>query len=377
VIIAVNTRFLLKDRLEGIGRFSYEVLKRIVINHPEHQFYFIFDRPYSEEFIFAKNVTPVVIFPPARHAFLFIWWFELSIPRVLKRIKPDLFLSPDGYLSLRTSVPSCQVIHDLNFEHFPEYIPFMARKHYLHYFPKYARKAKHIITVSEYTKKDITNLYKIPAEKITVAYNGISGFFSPCNADEITQTQKEYTGGNPFFLFVGSLHPRKNIGNLMTAFDAFRKKTNASVKLLIAGQAYWWNKDMEKTYQNMQFREDVIFTGRIDNPTLRKLYGSALALTYVSLFEGFGLPIAEAMQCHTPVICSNTTSMPEVGGDAALYADPLSADSICDAMLKVYHEPGLRKQMVEKGIKQVEKFNWDHTEESVWKCIQLGAESTV
>lgn len=369
--IAVNTRFLLKDRLEGIGRFSYEVLKRMVTNHPEHQFYFIFDRLYSDEFIFAKNVTPVVVFPPARHAFLFVWWFELSLPRVLKKLKPDLFFSPDGYLSLRTKVPSFQVIHDLNFEHYPEHIPFMARKHYLHYFPKYARKARHIIAVSEYTKKDITELYKIAPEKITVAYNGISGDFTPCSSDEIVQTRKEFTGGQPYFLFVGSLHPRKNIVNLMRGFDRFRAQTHAPVKLLIAGQAYWWNSDMEKAYKEIQHREDVIFTGRIDNAALRRLYGSALALTYVSLFEGFGLPIAEAMCCDVPVICSQTTSMPEVGGEAAMYVNPLSHESISEAMEKIFSNGSLREEMVEKGRMQRTRFSWDQTAEVIAGVMQL------
>ena len=367
--IAVNTRFLLKDRLEGIGRFSYEVLKRIVTSHPEHNFFFIFDRPYSEDFIFAKNITPVVVFPPARHAFLFVWWFEFSIPRILKKINADLFFSPDGYLSLRTKIPSVQVIHDLNFEHYPEYIPFLARHHYLHYFPKFAHKARNIIAVSEYTKKDIVELYKISPEKVTVAYNGVSDFFTPCTKDEILKTQKDYTGAKPYFFSVGSLHPRKNICNLLLAFDTFRDKKPAEVKLLIAGEAYWWNNEMEKTYKNMRHREDVIFTGRIDNETLRRLYGSALALTYVSLFEGFGLPIAEAMCCNCPVICSNTTSMPEVGGDAALYIDPVSHESINDAMIRIIENDNLRIDMIEKGKKQKDKFSWDKTAEIVWESI--------
>ena len=112
--IAVNTRLLLKDKLEGIGWFSYESLKRICIAHPEHEFVFIFDRPYSEEFIFADNVTPVVVGPPARHPFLYILWFEISVAKVLRKHNVDVFLSTDGYLSLSTKVPSIAVLHDLN-----------------------------------------------------------------------------------------------------------------------------------------------------------------------------------------------------------------------------------------------------------------------
>ena len=130
MIIAVNTRLLLKNKLEGIGWFTFETLKRITQKHKEHQFVFIFDRPYSEEFIFSNNITPVVIVPQARHPFLWRWWFEKSIPKVLRRHKADLFLSPDGYLSLKTDVKSIAVMHDLNFEHHPNDLPFLVRRYY-------------------------------------------------------------------------------------------------------------------------------------------------------------------------------------------------------------------------------------------------------
>ena len=118
--IAINTRFLLKDKLEGIGWFTFEVVKQLVTNHPEHEFIFLFDRPYDKSFVFAKNVTPVVINPPARHPLLWYWWFEWSVPYALKKHKIDLFFSPDGYLSLKTNVPTVIVMHDLAFEHHPE-----------------------------------------------------------------------------------------------------------------------------------------------------------------------------------------------------------------------------------------------------------------
>ena len=148
--IAVNTRLLLKNKLEGIGWFTYESLKRIVLSHPEHDFYFIFDRKYDDEFVFAKNVTPIVVGPPARHPLLHFIWYEISIPRVLKRINPDVFISPDAFLSLSSKYPDLIVIHDLNFEHFPEYMPWLWRSYYRYFTPRYAKKAKRIATVSEF-----------------------------------------------------------------------------------------------------------------------------------------------------------------------------------------------------------------------------------
>ena len=146
--IAVNTRLLLKDKLEGIGWVAYECLSRIVKAHPDDEFYFLFDRKPDPKFIFAENVKPVVLFPQARHPFLYIIYFEISVRRALRKIKPDVFLSTDAYLSLGSETPQIAVFHDINFEHFPQDFPKLALWHYKKFFPKFARKAKKIITVS-------------------------------------------------------------------------------------------------------------------------------------------------------------------------------------------------------------------------------------
>jgi glycosyltransferase involved in cell wall biosynthesis len=134
--IAINTRFLLTGKLEGIGWFTYEICKRLVQQHPEHEFVFFFDRPFDPEFIFGKNVTPVVLFPPARHPFLFFAWFEVAVTRALNRHKIDVFFSPDGFMSLTTKVPTLLTIHDLAYAHFPEQIRFMDRKYYQYFMPQ-------------------------------------------------------------------------------------------------------------------------------------------------------------------------------------------------------------------------------------------------
>ena len=177
--IAVNTRLLLKDKLEGIGWFTYESLKRIVLQHPEHTFYFIFDRKHDPQFIFAENVIPVEIFPPARHPYLWYIYFEFSIPRVLRKIKPDLFLSTDGWLSLRTDVSQVDVIHDLNFEHRKDFLKSKYQDYYTRFFPKFAKKAVRIATVSEFSKQDLQRFYGIPEDKIDVVYNGSNEVYRP------------------------------------------------------------------------------------------------------------------------------------------------------------------------------------------------------
>ena len=367
--IAVNTRLLLKDKLEGIGWFSYEILKRVVQNHPEHQFLFIFDRPYDSDFVFADNVEAIVVGPQARHPFLYLIWFEFSIPRILKKHKVDLFLSPDSYLSLRTSIPSVTVIHDLNFEYYPKDLLFFARLYNKTMFPRFARKAKRVISVSEYSKEDIHKLYGIPKEQIDVVYNAANERFKALDSTEIVEARKEYSDGMPYFVYVGALNPRKNLVNLLKAFDKLCEAEGPNAKMIVVGNKMYRTQAIDDTYEKMKFKDQVVFLGHLKTEDLNRIYGGALALAYVSYFEGFGIPIVEAFRSHCPVITSNVTSMPEVAGDAALLVDPFSVDEISTALSRILNEDDLRKQLIEKGCQQVKKFSWDLSAEKMWESL--------
>ena len=370
MIIAVNTRLLIHGKLEGIGWFTFETLSRITRDHPEHQFLFVFDRPFSPEFIFSGNVTPIVLSPPTRHPVLWYIWFELQIPRILKKYKADLFFSPDGYLSLQTKVRQLAAIHDINFAHRPKDLPWLKAKYYNYFFPLFARKAQRIVTVSSFSKEDIHKTYHIGNDKIDVVYNGINTLYTPTSEDEKQTAKANYSGGKDYFLFIGSLHPRKNVTGLLLAYDAFRSSVESDVKLLIVGESMFKTRDIELTYEGMRYKNDVVFTGRLGNEALHQVLGASLALTFVPLFEGFGIPVIEAMNAGVPVICSNTTSLPEVGGDAVLYADPFDFAQVTDAMIQLYQDKELRESMIEKGFRQKEKFSWDKTADLLWKSIE-------
>ncbi len=370
MVIAVNTRLLIKGKLEGIGWFTLETLKRMTVNHPEHQFIFIFDRPYNQNYIFAENVTPVVIGPPTRHPVLWYMWFEFRIPPVLKKYKADVFLSPDGYLSTRTKVPQLAVIHDINFVHRPDDLPWLKAKYYNFYFRKFARIAKRIATVSFYSKEDITRSFKVDYDKIDVVYDGINQIFEPISEEEKIKTREKYSGGSEYFLFVGALHPRKNVSGLLKAFDAFKSVNGNDIKMVVVGGEMHKTGNIFETFENMRNKKDVIFTGRVSTVELHDIFGAALALTFVPFFEGFGIPVVEAMSAGIPVICSNTTSIPEVGGNAVLYADPIKIDQITDAMIKITTDKEFRESLIEKGFIQKDKFSWDETARLLWMSVE-------
>ena len=368
--IGVNTRLLIKNKLDGIGWHQYEVLKRVTVNHPEHQYFFFFDRPFDSSFVFSKNVTPIVLRPQARHPVLFKIWFNLSLKKALKKYGIDLFYSPDGYLSLTTKVKQIATFHDLNFEHYPGDLSRVNSKYYRVQFPLFSKKASHIITVSEFSKTDIIEKYKVDPNKITVIYNGVNTDYRPLSQKEKEDIREKFTDGAAYFLHVGSLHPRKNISRLISAFDLYKKTTQSTIKLVLAGNRYDWTNEMEKAFQQCSSNSDIVFTERLVQKDMVLLMGGAVCLTYVSYFEGFGMPIIEAMRSGTPVITSNCTAIPEIAGNAALLIDPFNTAEITNAMVNIYSKKELRDELIKKGLKQADKFSWDKSAERTWEVIQ-------
>ncbi len=367
--IAVNTKLLLKDRLEGIGWFEYETLSRITRSHPEHQFYFIFDRPYHESFIFSDNVCPIKTLLPSRHPLLWYLRFHHVIPQILRKHQIDLFFSPDGY-NVPPEHKSIIALHDLNYLHYPENLPPMARKYYKAFLPQYTKNAQRIVTVSEYSRHDIARSYGVNISKIDVVYNGSSEVFKPLSEAEKSAVKDKYTGGKDYFVFVGALNPRKNLIRLLAAFDEFCSRGVSDAHLLIAGVPMFRSSFFQVSHDALKHKDRISAMGRLDRDELAKLTGAAMSLLLPSTFEGFGIPIVEAMNCDVPVITSNITAMPEVAGDAALYVDPYSVESITSALVKMATEPKTRETLVIKGRLQRKKFSWDHTAEAVWNSIE-------
>ena len=365
-VIAVNTRILVSGKLEGIGNFTAEIFKRLVEWHPDYEFHFIFNYPFDPSFKYGENVITHVIPPPAKHPILVKIWYNFSLKRLLKKIKPDVFISPDAITSLTTNVKMLTVMHDLGFVHRPQDLPKTWSKFYNKYSKKFAEKSKRIATVSEYSKKDICETYGIPNEKIDVVYNGIKNSFHPANQEEI----QRLTQGQLYFFYIGSLHPRKNILNLVKGFEAFKTQTKNEIKLVLGGDFLFRSEEIKKLVNSLTCKKDIILTGRLSDKDLNTWLSGAIALTYIPYFEGFGIPLIEAMKCETPILTSNITSLPEVGAEAAIYVDPYSIPEITKGMIRIAEEPDLRAILIKKGKERLKDFSWDKSAKLLWESIQ-------
>lgn len=368
--VAINTRFLLPHKMEGFGWYTYEITKRLVEQHPEVTFILFFDRKFDPKFVFGENVIPVVLNPQARHPILFKIWFNLSVKRALKRYKADIFLSPDGYLSLTSDVKQIAVMHDLNFVHNPQDLKPVMRNYYLTQFPKFAKKAAHIITVSEYSKQDICNQYNVPASQVSAIWNGASEVFQPLKEDQVQSVRNKYSEGKPYFLFVGAIHPRKNVRRLIEAYAQYRQShPDSDMPLVIVGTELWNNAGMDIEISDA-LKSSIHFTGHLPLEELAMVMGAAEIFAFVPYFEGFGIPLVEAMRCGTPILAGDRTSLPEVAGDAALYCDPYSVEDIATKMSQLAEDESLQNELRSKGLERSKLFSWDKAAEKVWDVVK-------
>lgn len=368
--IVINCWVLRNKQIDGIGYFTINTLQRIIQSNPEVSFILLCDKGFTEPYFNFKNVTIKKTFPPYRHPLLYVFYMEFVVPFVLGRLKPDLFVSAEGFLSLISPCRQMPIIYDLNFEHYPENLAWKNRVYFRFFFKRFAKKATRIATISEYSKTDIVNFYKIPASKIDNVSCGINSNFYVLTDEEKKLTREKYSSGLPYFFFVGSMHPRKNMNRLLLAFNEFKKRTGSDFKMVIAGAMVWNRSDIEASYEASPYKNDIHFVGRLSDDELKLALGAAYALTFVPIFEGFGLPIVEAFQAGVPVLAAKATSLPEVAGDAAVYADPFDVESITAGMISLYENKyDLCHELVSRGFEQKKLFSWDRTASLLWKSI--------
>lgn len=368
--IAINAWVLRNRSIDGIGNFTIQTTIQLSKINPNLHFHVLVDWNFKEIYFNNwPNITINRIFPPRRHPILYIIFLDTILPIFLAWKKIDIFLGMDGMLSLLSSKKQISVIHDLNFKHYPHFLPFRNRLFYNYFFPLYAQKATKIATVSEFSKNDIVQTYHINPDKIKVVFCAAKEFFHSISEYEKTIIRQKYTLTDPFFVVIGTIHPRKNIENTLKAFSIFLNKINKPYKLILIGDFLWNNSSNFNLIRELKIESQVIFAGRLSDEETNDILASAEALLFMSYFEGFGIPILEAFSTSTPVICSNTTSLDEISDDAALKANPIDPEEISNKMIELIKSENKKLNLITSGTKRLNFFSWEKTAQAFIQII--------
>jgi glycosyltransferase involved in cell wall biosynthesis len=375
--IAVNTRFLLHDQLEGIGIVTDEVMKRMVSAHPEDQFDYYFDRRHHDRFVQSPNIQAHDFPPVTRLPVLIRWWLNQPVRKHVTKSKADVFFSPDGFIPLGMSVPKVSMFHDVAYLRYPEHLQPRIRRFYAKWIPRYMAYTNHIITVSEFSKKEIIEGYGVSPEKISVVYNGTTHTYKPLDALQKESVRRQYTQGRPYLLYLGAIHPRKNVLTLIKAFEHFKSTVASDFQLVVAGRKAWHTEDVFLAIENSKFKKEIHLPGYVPTAHAVHLVGAATAMVNPSFYEGFGLPLVEAMASGVPVICSNVSSFPEVAGDAALLFDPDNVDELSHQLHSVTCDDKVRLQLILRGLERAKFFSWDKAADNIYGILRQVVESSL
>lgn len=368
--IAINCLFWQSTNKEGYGFFVQQIVFQLVSRQTVHRFILIFGEEIPKDVPTLPNIIVIQSGKPPKHTTEFLHWYNLKLPLLLKKYTPNLIFHPFGFCSLVGKTPQVLAIHDLAFLHYPSFIAKYHLWFYKMFTPKFIKKAVTVLTVSEFSKQDIIKHYKTLPQKIKVVYSAAKENFLPLGFNEQQLVKQQYAQGHNYFLVVGGIHPRKNVTTALKAFSIFKKWQQSNLKLVIVGRKAWQYQSFIKSLQTYKYKNDVVLTDYISTNELAKITASAYASIYPSFFEGFGVPIIEAMQSGTPIICSNNSSLPEIAGNAALFFDTNNSQALAEQMILLYKNEDLRSSLIQKGIVQAKQFSWQKTAQLVWEEME-------
>lgn len=368
--IAIQAADLDARRIDGTRVYLWNVLRQLGKIAPQDEF-----------FIYHKQNFNPELTPPAfsnyriKELGRFPFWTQTRLAFELQKNSPEALWMPMHNIPLvkKKNLQTTVTIHDLAFKYFPEHFPLRDRTELSLLTDLAIKRSDKIIAVSESTKKDILKFYpQIKEAKIHVIHHGFDQeFFSRPAALEIKEelATSHKLQAKKYILYVGALQPRKNLERLIDAFSRIKKNFPEMKLVLAGGKAWLWEGILQKA-QSSPFQKDIIFIGQVGFEKARALYQQAAVFAFPSLYEGFGIPILEALAAGVPVVTANNSSLPEVGGDAALYADAENSEDLAEKIGKVLKDPNLQQEMIAKGKQQLQKFSWEKCAQETLKVIK-------
>ena len=363
----------------GVGRFVQGLVTALVKLDRENQYTLMYSRPERNSspprFPTESNVTARSLFLTER--LTNILWYKLGIAVPIELIGPvaDLYYFPDFALPPVRRGRSVITVHDLSFLLVPDCADARLRAHLEKVVPMSVRYADFVTADSENTRSELTALLDVEPNRVAVVYGGVDDQFHPVvDEAQLQSVRTKYGLFSPFVLYVGTIEPRKNLGRLLRAHIRLRTKYGSRHQLVVAGGLGWLYQDVLRDIEEIASEHEVIFLGRVPDQDLPSLYSLADVFAFPSLYEGFGLPPLEAMACGVPVVCSNTSSLPEVVGDAGVLVSPYDVDALSDALASLLNDPVRRRELADRGVVRARRFTWERSARQlleVWR--QLGA----
>ncbi|MEM9546805.1 MAG: glycosyltransferase family 1 protein [Bacteroidota bacterium] len=346
----------------GIHVYTKELLKALSKVDKKNEYFVIRSERKNEFEGIEEIVVPYLSFPGYR-----FWRLFFQLPKILVKKGVDIVVEPAhfGPFNLPKRIKRITVIHDMTVFLYPELHVFLSQYLQRKLLPGILKRSNHIITNSTHTTDDVVNYFPFVKNKISSTLLGKDKSFKPRSDKKVLE---KYTVGQPYILFVGTLEPRKNIPVLIAAFNEFKQQTGMAHQLVLVGKKGWKSKDIFQAINGSPFKTEIVWLGYVDKEELPIFYSMAEVFVYPSVYEGFGLPILEAMACGTPVITSNSSSLPEVGGSAVMYANPKSAGEIAQRIISLCSNSVLREKFSQLGLSQSAQFSWEKT---AWTTIQL------
>ena len=301
-----------------------------------------------------------------------ILWQRLRLPLPVEWLtgRLDLFHSPDFVLPPVRRAKTLLTIHDLSFMRYPECSSPPLLEYLMASVPRSVARADHLLADSECTRLDLIELLGVPAERVHVVYAGVEGRFQPQGPEAVAAVRARYGIARPFLLGLGTLQPRKNFSRLIEAYALLRERRGIDHALVIGGGQGWLSQGILDTIARLGLQDDVRLIGYVRDEDLPALYSGAELFAFPSLYEGFGIPLLEAMGCDTPVVTSTASSLPEVAGDAALLVDPEDVEALADALWRGLDDSALRADLVARGRRQIGRFTWRAAAESLLRVYR-------
>lgn len=376
--IGYDGRFLTQDLIEGQVVYSKQLLGQLLSLYSSHKYFFFFNSLTQDfeniEFLKRKEDLRKVIMriPTFPHDGLNLkLFFDISLPFHLKKNKIDVFHGLQNFVPPGGKTKIVTTFHDLLALVHPEFNPPKVNKVWWLWYAKAVKRSAQIIAVSYSTRNDLLKFFDLPSEKIVVIHEAPAPTFRPIEEERIKNSiQCKYHLPSRFILASGGLHARKNLKRAINSFSELKKRTSDEYKLVLFSGSSHLSEIWAPLIHQLKLEGQVVFLYSVPEEDLPVIYSLADLFIYPSLYEGFGIPILEAMSCGTPVITSNLSSMPEVAGDAALLVDPTNTEDLTKAMYQVLNNDTLRNKLTRDGLERVKYFSWEKTSQQTMEVYQ-------